>query len=82
MFMVRATLSRIVAAPGPGHPWYDWFLPETSPDPLQVSQLEEVCSIIGGRGHKCWTGERLVSPLLLCNTHPSTGTGAGSQAGP
>ena len=22
--------------------WYDWFLPETSPDPLQVSQLEEL----------------------------------------
>ena len=21
-------------------------------------------------GVKCWTGERLVSPLLLCNTHP------------
>jgi len=48
--------------------WYDWFLPETSPDPLQVSQLEELFHQVGGV--KCWTGERLVSPLLLCNTHP------------
>merc|ERR1711983_657446 len=22
--------------------WYDWFLPETCPDPLQVGQLEEI----------------------------------------
>merc|ERR1712098_723731 len=45
-----------------------WFLPETTPDPLQVSQLEELFHQVGGV--KCWTGERLVSPLLLCNTHP------------
>lgn len=60
---------RIVGCSGPlATLWYDWFLPETSPDPLQVSQLEELFHQVGGV--KCWTGERLVSPLLLCNTHP------------
>ena len=34
---------RIVGHTGPlATVWYDWFLPETSPDPLQVSQLEEL----------------------------------------
>ena len=34
---------RIVGCSGPlATLWYDWFLPETSPDPLQVSQLEEL----------------------------------------
>ena len=34
---------RIEKHPGPlATLWYDWFLPETSPDPLQVSQLEEL----------------------------------------
>merc|ERR1719282_1393036 len=31
-------------------------------------RLEELFHQVGGV--KCWTGERLVSPLLLCNTHP------------
>ena len=22
--------------------WYDWFLPETCPDPVEVAQLEEI----------------------------------------
>merc|ERR1719336_2209997 len=111
--------------------WYDWFLPETSPDPTQVrdsssiymmimiiivtmmmmmmmmvmtmvgmmmimtmvrmtmrmtmmmmmvmmttllelspqvSLLEDLFLQVGGV--KCWTGHRLVSPLLLSNTHP------------
>jgi len=47
--------------------WYDWFLPETSPDPLQVSKLEGLFHQVGGV--RCWGAERLVSPLLLSNTH-------------
>ena len=41
--------------------WYDWFLPETAPDHSQVSQLERLFQQAGGV--KCWTGDRLVSPL-------------------
>ena len=41
--------------------WYDWFLPETSPDHTQVSELERLFQQAGGV--KCWTGDRLVSPL-------------------
>ena len=41
--------------------WYDWFLPETQPDPHQVSELERLFQQAGGV--KCWTGDRLVSPL-------------------
>jgi len=48
--------------------WYDWFLPETMPDPTQVSQLEDIFQQVGGV--KCWTGERTVSPLLLSSSHP------------
>eukprot|EP00092_Neocalanus_flemingeri_P011477 GFUD01012370.1.p1 GENE.GFUD01012370.1~~GFUD01012370.1.p1 ORF type:complete len:477 (-),score=163.99 GFUD01012370.1:904-2334(-) len=47
--------------------WYDWFLPETSPDPLQVSHLEGLFHQVGGV--RCWGAERLVSPLLLSNTY-------------
>jgi len=47
--------------------WYDWFLPETSPDPLLVSKLEGLFHQVGGV--RCWGSERLVSPLLLSNTH-------------
>jgi len=47
--------------------WYDWFLPETSPNPLQVSQLESLFHQVGGV--RCWGAERLVSPLLLSNTY-------------
>jgi len=46
--------------------WYDWFLPEVNPDPLQVNQLEGLFHQVGGV--RCWGAERLVSPLLLCNT--------------
>ena len=41
--------------------WYDWFLPETNPDHSQVGQLEKLFQQAGGV--KCWTGDRLVSPL-------------------
>ena len=34
---------RVVGCSGPlATVWYDWFLPETTPDPLQVCQLEEL----------------------------------------
>jgi len=46
--------------------WYDWFLPEVNPDPLLVNQLEGLFHQVGGV--RCWGAERLVSPLLLCNT--------------
>jgi len=48
--------------------WYDWFLPETTPDPLVVSHFESLFHEIGGV--RCWSAERLVSPLLLSNTCP------------
>ena len=48
--------------------WYDWFLPESCPDPTQVARLED-CFLQAG-GVKCWTGHRLVSPLLLSSSHP------------
>lgn len=48
--------------------WYDWFLPETSPDPLLVSQFESLFHTVGGV--RCWSAERLVSPLLLSNSCP------------
>jgi len=48
--------------------WYDWFLPESGPDPLEVAQLEEMFHSAGGI--KCWSGERIVSPLVLSSTFP------------
>jgi len=48
--------------------WYDWFLPETSPDPTLVSQFEDLFLEVGGV--RCWSAERLVSPLLLSNCFP------------
>jgi len=48
--------------------WYDWFLTESFPDPLVVSQLEDLFRSAGGV--KCWTGERIVSPLLLSSSFP------------
>ena len=33
-----------------------------------MSQLEELFQEVGGV--KCWTGDRLVSPLLLSSSHP------------
>jgi len=48
--------------------WYDWFLSETSPDPLVISQLEDMFHSAGGV--KCWSAERIVSPLVLSSTYP------------
>lgn len=57
----------IAQGPGKSHAcvWYDWFLPETSPDPTLVSQFEDLFLEVGGV--RCWSAERLVSPLLLSN---------------
>jgi len=48
--------------------WYDWFPPHTDPEPLAVSRLEELFLAAGGA--RCGGAGRLVSPLLLSNTHP------------
>jgi len=48
--------------------WYDWFLPETSPDPLEVAEFEDLFHFVGGV--RCWSSERIVSPLVLSNTFP------------
>jgi len=48
--------------------WYDWFLPENYPDPTLVAQFEELFLEVGGV--RCWSAERLVSPLLLSNCFP------------
>lgn len=48
--------------------WYDWFLPETCPDPLEVAEFEEMFHSV--QGVRCWSSERIVSPLVLSNTFP------------
>lgn len=48
--------------------WYDWFLPETSPDPLVVAEFEDLFHSAGGV--RLWSGERTVSPLVLANYFP------------
>lgn len=48
--------------------WYDWFLSETHPDPTLVSQFEQLFLEVGGV--RCWSAERIVSPLLLSNCFP------------
>jgi len=48
--------------------WYDWFLAETSPDPTEVAALEQL--LLEAGGVRCWSAERLVSPLLLSSTFP------------
>ncbi len=48
--------------------WYDWFLPETGPDPLSVSSFEDIFHSVGGR--RAWSGgdRRLTSPLVLAHS--------------
>eukprot|EP00088_Acartia_fossae_P024465 TRINITY_DN2539_c1_g1_i10.p1 TRINITY_DN2539_c1_g1~~TRINITY_DN2539_c1_g1_i10.p1 ORF type:complete len:569 (-),score=83.32 TRINITY_DN2539_c1_g1_i10:447-2153(-) len=48
--------------------WYDWFLPETGPDPREIAELEELFRTAGGI--RCWSGDRIVSPLILSDTFP------------
>jgi len=46
--------------------WYDWFLADSSPDPTEVAQFEQMFHSAGGV--KCWSGDRIVSPLVLSAT--------------
>lgn len=48
--------------------WYDWFLSESLPDPTLVSHFEELFLEAGGV--RCWSAERLASPLLLSTCFP------------
>jgi hypothetical protein len=51
--------------------WYDWFLEDSSPDPLQLDQFEQMFHSAGGV--KCWSGGRIVSPLVLSSSFPQYG---------
>jgi hypothetical protein len=56
--------------------WYDWFVAvatntaESPPtvDPTEVAQLEQLFLTAGGV--RCWSGDRIVSPMLLSYTFP------------
>merc|ERR1712107_442343 len=48
--------------------WYDWFLSDSDPDPTVVAHFEELFLEAGGV--RCWSAERLVSPLLLASCFP------------
>jgi len=48
--------------------WYDWFLPETCPDPLEIAEFEDMFHSV--KGVRCWSSERIVSPLVLSNSFP------------
>merc|ERR1712037_79224 len=48
--------------------WYDWFLSDSDPDPTVVAHFEELFLEAGAV--RCWSAERLVSPLLLASCFP------------
>ena len=53
--------------------WYDWFVAavstaEPSVDPTEVAQLEQLFLTAGGV--RCWSGDRIVSPMVLSYTFP------------
>jgi len=52
---------------------YDWFVTavstaEPSVDPTEVAQLEQLFLTAGGI--RCWSGDRIVSPMVLSYTFP------------
>lgn len=48
--------------------WYDWFVPEGEPDPISVHDFEEI--FLSAGGVRCWSGERITSPLVLTDVFP------------
>merc|ERR1712037_724036 len=48
--------------------WYDWFLSDSDSDPTVVAHFEELFLEAGAV--RCWSAERLVSPLLLASCFP------------
>lgn len=44
------------------------FSPEGQPDPIAVHNFEDIFMSVGGV--RCWSGERITSPLVLSDTFP------------
>jgi len=49
--------------------WYDWFVMDTNPNPVDIANFEEIFESRGGR--KCWNPGRLTSPLALHYAFPA-----------
>eukprot|EP00096_Caligus_rogercresseyi_P015735 TRINITY_DN8208_c0_g1_i1.p1 TRINITY_DN8208_c0_g1~~TRINITY_DN8208_c0_g1_i1.p1 ORF type:complete len:469 (+),score=96.01 TRINITY_DN8208_c0_g1_i1:51-1457(+) len=43
--------------------WYDWFIPKIDPNPIAISEFEDIFHSVGAV--RAWYGERLTSPLVL-----------------
>ncbi|CAB4058106.1 unnamed protein product [Lepeophtheirus salmonis] len=41
--------------------WYDWFIPKIDPNPIAISEFEDIFHSVGAV--RAWYGERLTSPL-------------------
>ncbi|XP_059091146.1 L-gulonolactone oxidase-like [Tigriopus californicus] len=49
--------------------WYDWFLSEKAPNPIQVAEFESIFHEAGGM--RCWSADRIISPLVLTDMFPN-----------
>jgi hypothetical protein len=45
-----------------------FFRPEGEPDPISIHDFEEIFLAAGGV--RCWSGERITSPLVLADVFP------------